>query len=193
MNQKRCGWVKLSDADYVAYHDNEWGRPLHDDRALFELFSLETQAAGLSWLTVLKKREGYRKAFEGFDLHAVAAYDEARIDAIVASGLVIKSKPKITAIVENAKLFVRIVQEFGSIDRYFWNAVGGSTIVNDVPDYATAPCHSTASDALTKDLKKRGFKFVGTVTVYAFMQAAGLVNDHENDCFCKHELRGLLG
>lgn len=186
MNDKpRCGWVKLNEPIYIVYHDEEWGKPLHDDRALFELFSLETQAAGLSWLTVLKKREGYRKAFEGFELAKVAAYTEADMERIVASGLVIKSKPKIQAIIDNAKGFVQIIQEFGSVNTYFWSYVGHEPIINDVPDYKTAACHSTISDALTKDLKKRGFKFIGSTTIYAFMQACGMVDDHENGCFAK--------
>ncbi|MGD9970235.1 MAG: DNA-3-methyladenine glycosylase I [Sulfuricurvum sp.] len=185
MEERRCGWVKLSDPVYVAYHDEEWGRALHDDRALFELFSLETQSAGLSWLSVLKKREGYREAFENFDLDKVAAFDEERIDAIVKSGLVIKSRPKIEAIVANARGFVILRQEFGSLDNYFWSKVDGKPIVNDVDDYRNAACHSEISDRMTKELKKRGFKFVGSTTIYAFMQACGMIDDHENGCLGK--------
>ena len=186
MNDKyRCGWVKLSDPVYVAYHDEEWGKPLHDDNALFELFSLETQSAGLSWLTVLKKRDGYREAFEGFELEKVAAYDGDDVARILDSGLVIKSKPKIEAIINNAKLFLQIRDEYGSLDAYFWGKVDGKTIVNDVPDYRTAACTSPISDEITKELKKRGFKFIGSTTIYAFMQACGMVDDHENGCFCK--------
>lgn len=184
-NQYRCGWVKLSDPVYVAYHDEEWGRPLHDDRALFELFSLETQAAGLSWLTVLKKRDGYREAFGGFKLEEVAALDGDDVARMVDSGLVIKSRPKIEAIINNAKLFVEIKKEHSSLDAYFWGKVGGKPIVNDVADYRTAACTSPISDAITKELKKRGFKFIGSTTIYAFMQACGMVDDHENGCFCK--------
>ncbi|WP_345994015.1 DNA-3-methyladenine glycosylase I [Sulfurimonas sp. HSL-1716] len=186
MDRYRCGWVKLSDPLYVQYHDKEWGRALHDDRALFELFSLETQSAGLSWLTVLKKREGYRKAFEEFDIAKIVKYDDKDIDRIIESGLVIKSRPKITSIIENAKRFLKIIEEFGSIDNYFWSRVDGKTIINDVPDYKTAACRTNISDEITKDLKKRGFKFVGSTTLYAFMQACGMVNDHENSCFCKN-------
>jgi len=185
LEKKRCGWVKLNDPAYVAYHDKEWGRPLHDDRALFELFSLETQAAGLSWLTVLKKREGYREVFENFDLQRVAAYDETDIDRIIESGRVIRSRPKIKAIIDNAKVFLEIVEEFGSIDSYFWGKVGGRPVVNDVADYKKVMTTSEISDEVTKELKKRGFKFVGSVTIYAFMQACGMVDDHENSCFCK--------
>lgn len=180
----RCGWVKLSDPIYVTYHDEEWGTPLHDDRALFELLCLETQSAGLSWLTVLKKREGYRKAFENFDLDTVAHYNETDIERIMLEN-VIKSRPKINAIITNAKCIQAIIVEFGSLDAYLWGYVGGKAIINDVPDYKTAACTSSISDALTKDLKKRGFKFVGSTTIYAFMQACGMVNDHTNSCWCK--------
>ncbi|WP_041962353.1 DNA-3-methyladenine glycosylase I [Sulfurospirillum cavolei] len=185
-NVSRCGWVKLSDPTYIAYHDEEWGKPLHDDRALFELFCLETQSAGLSWLTVLKKRDGYRKAFADFDLESVAGFDEKEIETILQTGEVIKSRPKIEAIIANARLFQRIVQEQGSIDAYFWDYVGGKSILNDVEDYKNAACTSVISDTITKDLKKRGFKFVGSTTIYAFMQACGMVNDHENNCRYKH-------
>ncbi len=186
MSVSRCGWVKLSDPVYVAYHDEEWGLALHDDRKLFELFSLETQSAGLSWLTILKKREGYREAFEGFDLHKVAHYGEADIDRILNSGRVVKSRPKIEAIIGNAQRFLEIQREFGSIDNYFWGKVGGTVIVNDIPDYKEAACTSEISDTITKELKKRGFKFIGSTTIYAFMQACGMVNDHENGCICKN-------
>lgn len=181
----RCGWLKLSDPIYVAYHDEEWGKALHDDRTLFELFCLETQSAGLSWLTILKKRDGYRKAFENFELERVANFQEDAVEHILAEGEVIKSRPKINAIINNAKLFEIIKKEFGSLDAYFWNYVGRKTIINDIPDYKTATSTSPISDALTKDLQKRGFKFVGSITIYAFMQACGMVNDHENSCGCK--------
>jgi DNA-3-methyladenine glycosylase I len=180
-----CGWVKLSDADYVAYHNNEWGKPLHDDNALFELFSLETQSAGLSWLTILKKRDGYKKAFDGFILENVAKFSDEDAARILASEVVIKSMPKIKAIINNAKLFLDIQKEYGSLDAYFWGKVGGKTIINDVPNYKMAACHSDISDNITKELKKRGFKFIGSTTIYAFMQACGMVDDHENGCFCK--------
>lgn len=182
----RCGWVKLNDPVYVAYHDEEWGKALHGERALFELFCLETQSAGLSWLTVLKKRDGYRKAFADFDLESVANFGEEEIASILQTGEVIKSRPKIEAIIANARLFQRIILEHGSIDAYFWNYVNGKTIVNDVADYKHAACTSVISDAITKDLKKRGFKFVGSTTIYAFMQACGMVNDHENSCRYKY-------
>ena len=185
MDKKRCAWVKLSDLLYVEYHDNEWGKPLHDDKALFELFSLETQAAGLSWLTILKKREGYREAFENFDLLKVAAFDEEKIQNILQTSLVIKSEPKLKAIVHNAKLFLEILKEYGSIANYFWSKVEGQSIINSVDDSHPALCSSALSDALTKELKSRGFKFIGSVTLYSFLQAAGMIDDHANSCFCK--------
>ncbi|WP_263834002.1 DNA-3-methyladenine glycosylase I [Sulfurospirillum oryzae] len=184
-NLSRCGWLKLSDPTYVAYHDEEWGKPLHDDRALFELFCLETQSAGLSWLTILKKREGYRNAFASFVLEKVAHLGEMDVERILSEGEVIKSRPKIEAIINNAKLFQTIAQEFGSLDAYFWGYVDGKTILNNVSDYKTAATTSPISNAMTKDLKKRGFKFIGSTTLYAFMQACGMVNDHENSCRCK--------
>jgi len=184
-DKKRCGWVKLSDAEYVAYHDKEWGRTLHDDNELFEIFSLETQSSGLSWLTILKKREGYREVFYGFDLHKVAAFDETDIERILESGKVVKSKPKISAIINNAKIFVEIQKESGSLDKFFWDLVDGEPIIHDVEDYKTAPCGLDISKNLTKNLKKRGMKFVGETMIYSFMQSCGMVDDHENSCFCK--------
>mgnify|MGYP003395690010 FL=1 len=185
MEHKICGWVKLNDLQYLDYHNNEWGKPLHNDNALFELFSLETQSSGLSWLTVLKKRDGYRKAFKNFSLETVASYTQEDINRIFESGLIIKSRPKIEAIINNAKLFLEIKKEFASLDNYFWSKVNHKTIINDVLDYKMACTKSEISDLLTKDLKKRGFKFVGSVTIYAFLQACGIVNDHENNCWCK--------
>ncbi|MDD2358388.1 MAG: DNA-3-methyladenine glycosylase I, partial [Thiovulaceae bacterium] len=156
LEKKRCAWVKLSDPVYVAYHDHEWGKPLHDERALFELFSLETQSAGLSWLTVLKKREGYRAVFDNFDLQKVASYLASDVEQIIQNGLVVKHKAKIEAIIQNAKGFLQIVDEFGSLDNYFWSKVKGHQIKNDVPDYKHAMTTSNISDEITKDLKKRG-------------------------------------
>jgi len=185
LDKLRCGWVKLSDPIYVAYHDKEWGKPLHDDQALFELFSLETQSAGLSWLTVLKKRVGYRDVFEGFNLNIVASYDSDDVVRILQSGLVIKSRPKIEAIISNARLFVDIAAEFGSIDKYFWGKIDGKQIVNSVTNYRDAATTSDISDEITQELKKRGFKFIGSTTIYAFMQACGMADDHEDGCICK--------
>lgn len=185
MEHKICSWVKQNNPQYLDYHNNEWGKAIHDDDTLFELFSLETQSSGLSWLTVLKKRAGYREVFENFSLENVASYTKDDVNRILESGLVIKSRPKIEAIINNAKLFLQIKKEFGSLDNYFWSRTNHKTIVNNVVDYKLACTTSEISDELAKDLKKRGFKFVGSVTVYAFLQACGIVNDHENDCWCK--------
>ena len=185
MNKKICSWVKENDPQYVDYHNNEWGKPLHDDNKLFELFCLETQSSGLSWLTILKKREGYREIFENFDLKNVASYTNDDVKRALESNLVIKSRPKIESIINNARLFLEIQKEFSSLDNYFWSKVNHKTIVNDVIDYKMANTTSEISDELAKDLKKRGFKFVGSVTIYAFMQASGMINDHENSCWCK--------
>jgi len=187
LEKQRCGWVKLSEPIYVAYHDNEWGKPLHDDRALFELFCLETQSAGLSWLMILKRREGYRKVFEGFDLEKVATYTSKDVERILQSGYVIKHKAKIESIIENAKGFLKIKSEYGSLDHYFWNHVGDQPIINQHNDYKKTLTTSEISNAITKDLKKRGFKFVGSVTLYAFMQACGMVDDHEMGCWRKQK------
>ena len=184
MKKVRCGWVKAGDKTYEDYHDNEWGKPLHDDKALFELFSLETQAAGLSWLTVLKKREGYRKAFANFELEKVASFTCKDEERIMEEGEVIKNRAKIKAIINNAKLFLRIKEEFGSIDNFLWSYVKHKPIVNHLENYKDGATTSPISDQLTKDLKKRGFKFVGSVTIYAFMQACGMINEHEKSCWC---------
>ena len=184
MQKVRCAWVKVGDEIYENYHDEEWGKPLHDDKALFELFSLETQAAGLSWLTVLKKRDGYRKAFADFELQEVASFTCKDEERILESAQVIKNKAKIKAIITNAQAFLHIKKEYGSIDNFFWSYVNHKPIVNHIENYKDAPTTSDISDKLTKDLKKRGFKFVGSITIYAFMQACGMINDHEKTCWC---------
>lgn len=186
MDKIRCGWVKHNDETYINYHDQEWGKPLYDDTALFELFSLETQTAGLSWLTVLKKREGYREVFHNFCLEKVIKMSVDEIDTIVMHGNVIKSRSKLIAILHNAQCFVNIQHEYGSLCEYFWHYVNHQPIVNLIDNYRHAPITSLISDQMTKDLKKRGFKYIGSTTLYAFMQACGMVNDHEESCWCKH-------
>lgn len=182
----RCSWVKKGDIVYENYHDNEWGIPLYDDKKLFELFSLETQAAGLSWLTILKKRDNYRTLFDNFDIEKVAAYDEIKLSKIMQEKGVIRNLPKLRAIVKNANLFKNIIEEFGSISDYFWAYVNFKPIINDISSFKDAPTTSSISDDITKNLKKRGFVFVGSITIYAFMQACGMVNDHENSCYRKN-------
>jgi DNA-3-methyladenine glycosylase I len=182
---KRCSWVKEDSEIYRNYHDFEWGEPLKDDRALFELFSLETQAAGLSWLTILQKREAYRELFLNFEIEKVANFTNEEILKIKENKNIVRNLPKLNAIVHNAKLFLKIKEEFGGISKYFWTFVENSPIINSVPSYKKHITTSPVSDKITKDLKKRGFKFVGSITIYAFMQACGMVDDHENSCHKK--------
>lgn len=182
----RCPWAK-GDL-YIAYHDREWGKPLHDDRALFELLILEGAQAGLSWSTILNKRENYRKAFDGFDAGKIARYDARKVTALLADPGIVRNRLKIAAAIGNAKAFLGVQREFGTFDKYLWGFVGGRPIQNKRRTMAEVPARSTESDALAKDLKKRGFRFTGTTICYAFLQAAGLVNDHLTDCFRHREL-----
>ena len=179
---KRCGWVKMNNPLYVAYHDEEWGQPLHDDRALFELLCLETYQSGLSWETVLNKRQAFREAFQGYQIQAVVEMTDGELEALLENPAIIRNRAKIFATRANAQAFLQVQVEFGTFDAYLWSFVGGNTIVNDVPDYRGSPAKTALSEKLSKDLKKRGFKFTGSVAVLSFLQAAGLVDDHENDC-----------
>lgn len=179
---KRCSWVKMNNPLYVAYHDEEWGRPHHDDQALFELLCMETYQAGLSWETVLNKRQAFRRAFHGYHLQGVAGMTDEELEALLDNPAIIRNRAKIFATRANAQAFLQVQAEFGSFDAYLWSFVGGKAINNDVPDYRQAPAKTALSEQLAKDLKKRGFKFTGPVAVLSYLQAAGLVNDHENDC-----------
>ena len=183
----RCPWSGDIPI-YVDYHDNEWGRPTHDDRELFELLVLEGAQAGLSWLTILKKRKAYREAFDGFDPIKVALYDEAKIGELMANEGIVRNRRKIEAAVTNAKLFLDVVEEFGSFDAFLWGYVEGEPIVNCWETQADVPATTPLSDRISKDLKKRGFKFVGSTIVYAYMQSIGMVNDHLVDCFVRREM-----
>lgn len=181
--KKRCPWVPLNDPLYVAYHDTEWGLPLHDDGKLFELLILEGFQAGLSWKTILHKRENFRKAFDGFDAGKVAGYSEGKIQSLLADAGIIRNRLKIRGAVRNAQAFLRIQEEFGSFDRYIWGFVKDRPVKNKlktIKDYAAS---TALSDRLSKDLKARGFTFVGTTVCYAHMQSCGMVNDHTVDCF----------
>ncbi|CAG1064792.1 DNA-3-methyladenine glycosylase 1 [uncultured bacterium] len=178
----RCGWV-TDDPLYIAYHDNEWGVPVFDDRKLFEFLILEGAQAGLSWLTVLKKRENYRKAFSSFDPAKVAAFGEDKIQALLSDPGIIRNQLKIRSAVTNAGAFLKIQKEFGSFAEYSWAFVGGKPVVNWFRSMREVPATSPVSDALSRDLKKRGFRFAGSTIVYAHMQAVGMVNDHIVDCF----------
>jgi len=185
----RCGWAG-TDPLYVAYHDEEWGVPAHDDRTLFEFLILEWAQAGLSWSTILKKRDNYRRAFDGFDPAAVAAYDEARIAALLADRGIVRNRLKVRAAVRNAQSYLRVQQEFGRFDTYVWGFVGGRPIVNHWQSLRDVPAETAESRALSQDLQRRGFTFVGPTIIYAYMQAVGMVNDHLVSCFRHAELAG---
>ncbi|MFD1614517.1 DNA-3-methyladenine glycosylase I [Gelatiniphilus marinus] len=178
----KCGWC-VGDALYEAYHDKEWGVPVFDDATIFEFLILETFQAGLSWITVLRKRENFRKAFDGFDYKKIANYTPSKIDTLLQDAGIIRNKLKVKATITNAQAFIKIQEEFGSFSRYIWAFVDGKPIKNKYKNYKDAPANTAISDVLSKDLKKRGFKFVGSTVVYAHMQATGMVNDHEIGCF----------
>ena len=188
MNEKiRCPWP----ADipiYLDYHDNEWGRPVHDDRKLFEFLILEGMQAGLSWITVLKKREAFREAFDDFDPRIVALYDDAKIEALMANAGIIRHRGKINAAVTNARLFLEIAEKHGSFDHFIWSYVDRAPIVGHWERMEDMPLTTPLSDRISKDLKKMGFKFVGSTIIYSFMQATGMVNDHLTGCFAYEEL-----
>jgi DNA-3-methyladenine glycosylase I len=169
------------------YHDREWGVPVHDDKIHFEFLILEGAQAGLSWLIVLRKREGYRKAFAGFDFNKVARFGERHVRRLMTDESIVRNELKIRAAIENARRFLEVRKEFGSFDRYLWNFVGGKPVINPVKSYKVAPSSTSLSDAISKDLRKRGFRFVGTTVIYAYLQAVGVVNDHETNCFRKEK------
>ena len=186
--KRRCDWSG-TDPLYVKYHDREWGVPVHDDRRLFEMLILEGAQAGLSWLTILKKREAFRKGFDRFDPRRVAKYDAKKIRELLGNSGIIRNRLKIQAAVQNANAFLEVVDEFGSFDRYIWRFVGGKPIQNRRARLKDIPARTEESDALSMDLKKRGFKFVGSTICYAFMQAVGMVNDHVVECFRYKEIK----
>jgi DNA-3-methyladenine glycosylase I len=182
MKELRCGWCG-TDPLYVAYHDTEWGVPVHEDRRLFEFLVLEGAQAGLSWLTILRKREAYRRAFAGFDAEKVARFGPRQVARLLADAGIVRNRLKIEAAIENARRFLAVQEAFGSFDAYVWRFVDGRPIVNRWKTPAQVPASTRESDALSRDLKARGFKFVGTTICYAHMQATGMVNDHLADCF----------
>ena len=186
----RCGWCE-GDELYEAYHDNEWGVPVYDDDTIFEFLILETFQAGLSWITVLRKRENFREAFDNFDYKKIANYSEEKIQELLQNPGIIRNKLKIRATVTNAKAFMEVQKEFSSFSKYIWDFVDGNPIQNEVEDYKNAPATTAISDKLSKDLKKKGFKFVGSTVLYAHMQATGMVNDHEISCFRHSEVKEL--
>ncbi len=183
----RCAWAG-ADPIYQAYHDEEWGVPVHDDRLLFEFLTLEGAQAGLSWITILRKRESYRAAFAGFDPEIVARFDEARVAELLGNPGIVRNRLKVTSTITNAQAFLKVQEEFGSFDAYLWRFVDGVPIRNSWQSLKDVPASTAVSDLLSRDLKKRGFRFVGTTICYAHMQATGMVNDHTVDCFRWHEL-----
>lgn len=178
----RCAWAG-SDPLYVAYHDAQWGVPVHDDRTLFEMLILEGAQAGLSWITILRKRAAYREAFDNFEVERVAAYDAAKIAELLANPGIVRNRLKIESAIRNARAFLKVQQEFGSFDAYVWRFVGGRPKQNAWRSLQEVPARTPESDALSADLKRRGFNFTGSTICYAFMQAVGMVNDHTVDCF----------
>ena len=183
-NQIRCSWATTD--LYQAYHDQEWGRPVHDDDRLFEMLILEGMQAGLSWLTILKKREAFRRAFDGFACAKVALYDEAKVAELMNNDQIVRHRLKIQSAIINAQQFIKIQEEYGSFAAFLWAYVDNQPIVNSFHTEAEIPAQTPLSDQISKDLKKRGFKFVGSRIIYAYMQAVGLVNDHITTCHCYH-------
>ncbi len=182
MDRKRCEWAEGNDLE-KAYHDEEWGVPVHDDRLWFEFLTLEGAQAGLSWSTILNKREGYREAFDDFDVKKIAQYDETKIAELLLNPAIVRNKLKVNSTVTNAKYFIEVQEEFGSFDTYIWQFVDEKPKVNHPKNLSEVPVSTHQSDVMSKDLKKRGFKFIGTTICYALMQATGMVKDHTTDCF----------
>ncbi len=185
---RRCPWVDLSKKDYVEYHDREWGVPVHDDRLFFEFLTLEAAQAGLSWYTVLRKRENYRPAFANFDPKKVAGYGKRQVESLLRNPGIIRNQQKIVAAINNARRFLEVQEEFGSFDAYIWRFVDGKPIIHKVRRLKDYPATSVESDAMSKDLRQRGFAFVGSTICYAHMQATGMINDHALNCFRRQEI-----
>ncbi len=185
---RRCDWASLDDPLHRDYHDREWGAPVHDDRVIFEFLVLEGAQAGLSWMTILRKRENYRRAFEGFDPERVARFDQRRVRGLLKDGGIVRNRLKINSAILNARAFLKVQREFGTFDSYIWRFVGGRTKVNRWRSQKEIPASTAESEAMSLDLQKRGFKFVGPTICYAHMQATGMVNDHLTSCFRYKEL-----
>ena len=185
-NKSRCAWVPADDPLYIAYHDEEWGVPEYDDQRLFEMLLLEGAQAGLSWSTILRKREGYRRAFDGFDAEKIARYGPKKIASLLEDSGIVRNRLKVNAAIGNARAYLQVRDELGSFSDYLWQFVGGEPVINAWESLGNVPASTAQSEAMSKALKKRGFKFVGSTICYAFMQAVGMVNDHTTDCFCFH-------
>lgn len=188
LTKRRCPWVDLSKPDYVEYHDKEWGAPVHDDRTIFEFLTLEAAQAGLSWYTVLRKREAYRRAFRQFEPERVARYGKRELASLLNNPGIIRNQQKIVAAINNAQRFLEVQAEFGTFDAYIWRFVDGQPILHKLRHLRDYPSSTAESDALSKDLKRRGFKFVGSAICYAHMQATGMINDHVVSCFRRDEI-----
>ena len=184
-NKKRCDWAERGDVLMREYHDKEWGVPSHDDRHLFEMLTLEGAQAGLSWQTILNKRQGYKKAFDNFNAVKISKYSKAKIAVLLKNPGIVRNRLKVGSVVTNAAAFLAVQKEFGSFDKYIWQFTGGKTKNNNINSMKQLPCNTVDSDNMSKDLKKRGFRFVGTTICYSFMQATGMVNDHMNTCDLK--------
>jgi DNA-3-methyladenine glycosylase I len=187
MSIHRCSWANPNNPRYIAYHDQEWGIPCRDELRLFEMLNLEGAQAGLSWETILNKRDNYRAAFDGWDAHKIAAYDEARVAQLLANPGIVRNRLKVNAVVTNARAYLRLLEEGGSLSALLWGYVGGQPIVNRIVAQGDRPARTELSDRISKDLGKRGFKFVGSTIVYAYMQGIGMVNDHDLACFRHQE------
>jgi len=190
MNRKRCAWADPSEPLYIEYHDTEWGLPLHDDRKLFEMLILEGAQAGLSWITILKKRENYRAAFDCFDYERIARYKDKKIESLLQDKGIVRNRLKVGAAVKNACSFIRIQEEFGSFDAYIWDFVNYVPVINSFKKMEQVPAETELSGIISKDLKKRGMSFVGPTIIYSFMQAVGMVNDHLVGCFRHEQVKG---
>ena len=188
VEKKRCGWAPLDNTLYVKYHDEEWGVPVHDDRMLFEFLLLEGFQAGLSWITILRKRENYRRAFDNFDAKKIEKYDAKKIEKLMQNSGIVRNRRKIESAITNAKAFLEVQKEFESFNNYIWGFVDGKPIVNKWKIMKEIPANTELSEKISKDLKRRGFKFVGSTIIYAYMQATGMVNDHTVDCFRYNEI-----
>lgn len=186
MNKQRCAWVPENDTLYRDYHDHEWGRQVYDDQKLFEMLILEGAQAGLSWITILRRRENYREAFDQFNPNVIANYDKEKIQSLRENEGIIRNERKIRSVVSNAQAFLEVQKEFGSFANYIWSFVGGKPVINHWKSISEVPAETTESQAMSKDLKRRGFKFVGPTICYAYMQATGMVNDHTVDCYLYH-------
>ena len=190
-NRQRCGWVPENDAQYLQYHDVEWGVPLHDDLKLFEMLILEGQQAGLSWRTILYKRQNFRKAFDYFNPERIARYDESKIESLMSDPTIIRNRLKINSVIQNAKSFLAVKMEFGTFNSYIWKFVGDKPVLNRWENHDEIPSNTIISDEMSRNLAERGFKFTGTTICYSFMQAVGMVNDHVTSCFRYGEISRL--